>query len=269
MIIIAEDYIPLLLREEIFKRDRETGKMKKITFSFILSNDKGSVLAIALIIMVVLSLIGVAAFVATNLETHAAKNDVTSKQTFQAAEAVSEYAISQLRSILAKSLSVSPTITTLSVPTISGVYCFHTCGNPGHPFRNQHNPRDLCRDVKAKISHYTLTTTATNSTTQTGTAIVRQLDDQLIPLFQFGVFYNKLLEIFPGATMTFNGRIHSNADIKLGTHATLTTNLKMTSGGTITQPSPWHGGNFSGTVTVSSQESGVSPSRYPSPQDPS
>ena len=242
--------------------------MKKITFSFILSNDKGSVLAIALIIMVILSLIGVAAFVATNLETHVAKNDVTSKQTFQAAEAVSEYAISQLRSLLANSLSASPTITTLKVPTISG-YTISTPqviqGTPSETSITQGTYAGL----KAKISHYTLTTTANNSTTQTGTAIVRQLDDQLIPLFQFGVFYNKLLEIFPGATMTFNGRIHSNADIKLGTHATLTTNLKMTSGGTIAQPSTWHGESFSGTVTVSSQESGVSSLALPLPPDPS
>jgi Tfp pilus assembly protein PilX len=240
--------------------------MKKNSFSYILTNDKGSVLAIALIIMVILSLIGVGAFIATNLETQVAKNEVTSKQTFQAAEAVSEYAISQLRSLLANSLSVSPTITTLLVPAIPG-YTISTPqviqGTPSETSITQGTYSGL----NAQVSHYSLSTTATNSTTQTGTAIVRQLDDQLIPLFQFGVFYNKLLEIFPGATMTFNGRIHSNADIKLGTHATLTTNLKMTSGGTIAQPSPWHGENFSGTVTVSSQESGVLPLALPLPTD--
>ncbi len=240
--------------------------MKKTTFSFIFMNDKGSVLAISLIIMVILSLIGVGAFIATNLETQVAKNEVTSKQIFQAAEAVSEYAISQLRSLLANSLSVSPTINTLSVPTISG-YTISTPeviqGTPSETSITQGTYSGL----NAKITHYTLTTTATNSNTQTGTTIVRQLDDQLIPLFQFGVFYNKLLEIFPGALMTFNGRIHSNADIKLGTHATLTTNLKMTSGGTIDKPSTWHGESFSGTVTVSEQESGVLPLALPLPTE--
>jgi hypothetical protein len=240
--------------------------MKKILFPFILANNKGSVLVIALIITVILSLIGVGAFLATNLETHVAKNEMTSKQAFQASEAVSEYAISQLRTLLANSLSASPTITTLSVPTIPG----HTIPAPqviqGTPSETSIT-QGTYSGLNAQVSHYTLTSKAINSNTQTGISIVRLLDDQLIPLFQFGVFYNKLLEIFPGANMIFNGRIHSNADIKLNTSKTLTTNLKMTSGGTISKPSSWHGETFSGTVNISSQESGVPQLALPLPTD--
>ena len=38
---------------------------------------------------------------------------------------------------------------------------------------------------------------------------------RLVPLFQFGAFYNKDLEILPGADMTFNGRVHASGDLYL------------------------------------------------------
>ena len=38
---------------------------------------------------------------------------------------------------------------------------------------------------------------------------------RLVPLFQFAAFYNKDLEIAPGANMTLNGRVHTNGDLYL------------------------------------------------------
>ena len=60
------------------------------------------------------------------------------------------------------------------------------------------------------------------------------VEDQLIPLFQFGIFYNNDLEMLPGANMTFSGgRIHSNHDIYMSTSATLTVNSIITTAGDI------------------------------------
>lgn len=44
---------------------------------------------------------------------------------------------------------------------------------------------------------------------------------RLVPLFQFAAFYNKDLEISPGATMTLNGRVHVNGDLYLNANDTL------------------------------------------------
>lgn len=46
--------------------------------------------------------------------------------------------------------------------------------------------------------------------------IAREIQHQFIPLFQFGVFYEKDLEIFPGPAMTFSGPIHTNANLYMG-----------------------------------------------------
>jgi Tfp pilus assembly protein PilX len=44
---------------------------------------------------------------------------------------------------------------------------------------------------------------------------------RVVPLFQFAAFYNKDLEILPGANMTLNGRVHTNGNLYLNSDATL------------------------------------------------
>lgn len=61
-----------------------------------------------------------------------------------------------------------------------------------------------------------------------------------IPVFQFAIFYNGLLEFTWCAPFTVNGRTHSNTNIYTGSSANLTFNSTVTSAGTISQPS-WFG----------------------------
>ncbi|HMO02071.1 MAG TPA: hypothetical protein PKD37_00835 [Oligoflexia bacterium] len=42
---------------------------------------------------------------------------------------------------------------------------------------------------------------------------------RLVPMFQFAAFYNKDLEILPGANMTLSGPIHTNGDLYLNTNS--------------------------------------------------
>lgn len=50
----------------------------------------------------------------------------------------------------------------------------------------------------------------------------RIINTEATPIFQFAVFYNNDLEMLPGPNMTLRGRVHSNADIYLGSNNTLT-----------------------------------------------
>jgi hypothetical protein len=65
----------------------------------------------------------------------------------------------------------------------------------------------------------TITSTATTSNQlYTVSATVQQVvNATIIPLFQFGLFYNMNLEIDPGAAMTFKGPVFSNGGIWSGT----------------------------------------------------
>jgi len=70
------------------------------------------------------------------------------------------------------------------------------------------------------------------------------------PLFQYAVFYNGDLEISPGPNMLLGGRVHSNADMYLGSGATLTmnTNYVRAVGGIFRRGK--HTNNSVGTVNI-------------------
>lgn len=62
----------------------------------------------------------------------------------------------------------------------------------------------------------------------------------LVPLTQYAIFYNGLLEFSTCATMIVNGRVHANGSIYTGTSASLTFNGTVTTTGTISSPK-WNG----------------------------
>ncbi len=63
--------------------------------------------------------------------------------------------------------------------------------------------------------------------------VERSSEHHLIPVFQFGVFYDQDLEILPGPDMTFNGRVHSNGDLFVGAKNDLYFDSFVTSAGSI------------------------------------
>lgn len=62
----------------------------------------------------------------------------------------------------------------------------------------------------------------------------------LVPLTQYAIFYNGLLEFSTCATMMVNGRVHANGSIYTGTSASLTFSGSVTASGTISSPK-WNG----------------------------
>ena len=61
-----------------------------------------------------------------------------------------------------------------------------------------------------------------------------------IPVTQFAIFYNGLLEFTTCAPFTVNGRVHGNTNMYTGSGSQLTFNGQVTTVGTISQPS-WNG----------------------------
>ncbi len=71
-----------------------------------------------------------------------------------------------------------------------------------------------------------------------------------IPVFQFAIFYNSLLEFTTAGTLTVQGRVHANSNIYVGSANPLTFNYTVTCTGVITNPA-WAGANppYGGAVT--------------------
>lgn len=76
--------------------------------------------------------------------------------------------------------------------------------------------------LMASVSPYILTSTATHSRTNTRVTLQRNVNNYLIPLFQFGTFSDGDLEFWPQPPMTFNGRVHANGNIYFGGDITFT-----------------------------------------------
>ena len=95
--------------------------------------------------------------------------------------------------------------------------------------------------------------TLNNSTYNYNFTNAVQQDVQLaqIPVFQFAIFYNGLLEFSDTATLNVTGPVHANSNIYVGSPANLTFNSIVTTTGNITAPANagYSVSTWSGTTT--------------------
>lgn len=73
-------------------------------------------------------------------------------------------------------------------------------------------PNGPFNGLSASVAPYILNSMATGAD-GTEVALTRQMNNYLIPIFQFGMFSNKDIELHPGPPFSFNGRIHANGNI--------------------------------------------------------
>jgi Tfp pilus assembly protein PilX len=179
---------------------------------------RGVVLVATLLIMAVLLIQGLAFLATAQTEDTIASNYRNQTQTFYGAEAGLESGIVSLRNLLAA--TPNPTdlqLAALAAPALTDPnYTFNT-------FQVQRiRPTPYATTVSsgahagliAQATDYEITAEVRGPRGSRSrlTQVVQYLE---IPLFQFGVFYGRGvdLEIAPGPPMTFNGRVHANSNI--------------------------------------------------------
>jgi hypothetical protein len=193
-----------------------------------LGNDRGVVLVVVLLIMAILSLIGIAANRNAVTDTAISSNHVSSLRSFYAAEAGVEYGFNRLRYLL-------PSTPSISAPTIAG-YTFDTFSVAPQGASVRSVLTGTFEGLTAFVRTYKITSRARENTSNAASTVAALVEDQLIPVFQFGIFYQNDLEMLPGANMTFTGgRIHTNSDLYLNPDgsATLSIDSKVTSANNI------------------------------------
>src|SRR6266849_2117204 len=80
----------------------------------------------------------------------------------------------------------------------------------------------------ATVTPYLLDTTATQTATGTQVRLQRKIHNYLIPIFQFGMFSNEDIELYPLPAMAINGRVHANGNIYASASTSLTFQAKVT-----------------------------------------
>ncbi len=206
------------------------------------NSEKGAVLALALLALLVFSVLGLALLGIAMTETTMATNWRDYSDAFYAAEAGLEAGFVGLRNVFAQTLNPADAdLAAITAPTLSnGKLSFAAFQvqrvRPAPPYSYQTAVASgPYLGLNAIATDYQITAEVTGPQgSRAGlTQIVQLLE---IPLFQFGVFYGKGvdLEITPGPPMTVTGWVHANSDMYLlGDTGSLQFDSKITSAGKI------------------------------------
>ncbi|MCG6535018.1 MAG: PilX N-terminal domain-containing pilus assembly protein [Syntrophales bacterium LBB04] len=189
-----------------------------------LGDERGIVLVVVLLIIAILSLLGLAANRNAVTDTAISANHVASLRAFHAAEAGAEYGFNRLRYLL-------PSTPSISAPAIAG-FTFDNFSVAPQPPSTTAVLTGTWAGLTAILTTYQITSKAREDTSNAAATVAVQVQDQLIPVFQFGIFYQNDLEMLPGANMTFTGgRIHTNSNLYMNPDgsATLSIDSKITS----------------------------------------
>ena len=219
-------------------RRPEKGHMER------LRDERGFVLLIVMIIIAALALLGLAANRNILTDVGIAENHGGNTRAFYAAEAAAQYAYNQLYQTLgsAGTVPVGGIDYTASAPSMTASGCTITSVQVGAPTaavqrKISATSKNLANfnGLNSWVTTYTITAQAKDANSNAVSNVALDVVNTLIPIFQFGIFYNSDLEMNPGANLTIpnNGWIHTNSNLYTSTSATETINSNITSAGEI------------------------------------
>jgi len=190
------------------------------------ANQKGFTLVVAFLIAMLLSIL-IAAVIGRGIAEYTlAERSRAYLETFYLAEAGLTQAAYDLAYYEANQIPVPPDLSgnpvSVTVPGASGTVQYVWVDLLG-----AENPDALIIDPEGLnyyLRNYRLSATATHNKFGTQVTVNQIICRSRAYIFQFAVFYEDDLEILPGPGMTFSGKIHSNHDIYLGTHNSLSIN---------------------------------------------
>jgi hypothetical protein len=197
-----------------------------------LKNEDGFTLLIMLSLLLMLSLIGIAAVMTSTTDVNIAGNDLKGINTFYAAEAGLEKAVAQIRNHYASGGVGPPNPLPSESFMLGNMAVSYSSLDLGAAIQETLTVGAYA-GLYALVKSFTITSEARDVGTRSSNKIEAVIKDALVPLFQFAVFYEQDLEILPGPDMTLGGRVHSNADMYLGARSSLKVDSWTTAAGDI------------------------------------
>ena len=197
--------------------------------------ERGFALVSVMIFSVLLTMIGLSMVVMSTTEVMIANNNRLKVEAFYAAEGGLEKQTSDLYDISSDgNIPTSDELLSISqMPPEFGGFYFPEYGveRDGDAYMSTITLGPYS-GLYALVQPYLMVSEAVgpyNSTVR----VERSSEHHLIPVFQFGVFYDQDLEILPGPVMTFGGRVHTNRDLFVGANVDLYFDSFVTSAGSI------------------------------------
>ena len=211
-------------------------------------DERGMILIAVVMLMSVLALLGTVSMLSIRTDLLLSSNYKLSQEVLYVAQSGAEYGLNRLRAALNVSGGGTGTVVP---PTISG-YTFENTGSflalSGGVV--QKTLTGQFAGLTAYCQRYVITSSVVKDNTNARATVVYVVEDQSIPLFQFGVLFDHDMEILPGDSMTFNaaGPIHSNGDMYL--NATMDIDSRITAFGNIIRNRKDSSPGATGTIRI-------------------
>ena len=200
-----------------------------------IQREKGIAMAWALVVMLVLA-IGAAAFLRfTSSDLYLTRVDAESTRAFYAAQAGLEKALLELKILYAKDIGHSmENLAKIKAPHMEGFVFENLSVLPAEAEKQGLLENGTFKGLKGVTRSIEISANvASKDYPNLKVSLRQQVEAQLIPIFQFAIFYNNDLEIQPGPEMTVIGPVHSNKNIYLGAGKSLDFDATVTSAGNI------------------------------------
>ena len=216
-----------------------------------LNNEQGFTLLIFLSLLLMLTLIGVAAVMTSTTDVNIAGNDLKSVNTFYSAEAGLEQAIAEIRTHYTSGATGPPNPLPSDSFNLGNIAVIYNTVDNGAAVTETLTV-GAYKGLYALVKSFTITARAKDQGTNTETKVVSEVKDALVPIFQFAVFYQQDLEILPGADMDLGGRVHSNSDAYFGSEGGVSLQLDSwtTAAGNIYHGRKDQSHDMNGDVTI-------------------
>jgi Tfp pilus assembly protein PilX len=229
--------------------------------------ERGAALATSILMLAMLSAITLTVLAVVNTDTKIARADLVKTRAFYAAASGIEKMASDFNTLHAR--TSRPTTTQLNniaaqPPDLSGEgFSFTqsialdtatldtmraTQGITSTAYPTVTVGSGPLVGMTASVAPYTLVTTATSSEAQV--SLTRQMNNYLVPIFQFGMFSSTDMEMYPGPQFTFNGRVHANGNLYLNGNMTFLD--KVTTASEVVRDVLRNGAGHDGTVNFDS-----------------
>jgi hypothetical protein len=205
---------------------------------------------IILALLLMLSLIGINSVMTSTTEVDSAVYEISCVSSFYAAEAGLVKAASEIAASF-RGTGAAPSPLPSGAITF-GDYVVEYKTNQLGATVTRDLVRGAYRGLYGLATQYEITSSAHRTGTSTEVTVDQVIEFDLVPLFQFAVFYQEDLDISPGSAMTIAGRVHTNGDLYLQSGNSLNISSYVTAAGNIYHgPKPGSGQRAAnGTVNI-------------------
>ena len=179
-----------------------------------LRSKDGFALAATLGVLTLLSVLVISVFANAMASFASGMTDLEKSRTYFAAEAAAESAMAQLALVLEDAIIEDEELNSIVAPTIEG-FTFDNFSVVRNGTVQTERITDGPFAGLFSMTQVVEITAEAVSRDYTRSAIMVTAKAQAIPIFQFGVFFEKDLEITNGPRMDFDGWVHSNGNIYL------------------------------------------------------